>query len=319
MAGSTRERGQPTIGLIGLGATGLAVGQALTAVRTNYRLLGHDRDAARVQAALKAGAVDQGTWKLWELAEQADLVILAEPLPTLLETLEQVAPQLPPGSLITDTAPLKAPVMAAAERVVPAGVSFVGGHPLRSRYPRPGAGPLTDATWCLVPRPDAADDAVRVLTSLVEAVGARPFFIDAAEHDALVAGTHYVPELIEAVCLGLLDASPSAPDLRRLAGPTFRAAELDDDPPAERGADLVANAAAVGVWLDQLLVELSAVRLAVAAGNVDDIVERLARSDLARTRLAEAPEDQARAATHAALDDVRSTRGLFFGRRRPPG
>lgn len=135
----------PVISIVGLGPMGVRIGHALQAVKTRYTLLGHDVDAARVRAALGAGAVDRGTWSLAEAAAEADLLFLCEPVDAVCATLAQVAPHVRPGTLITDTAPLKAPVLAAAAQWVPEGVAFIGGHPI-VRWPTDGdARPDADA------------------------------------------------------------------------------------------------------------------------------------------------------------------------------
>lgn len=306
------------IGLIGLGDMGCAVGRALAEVRTNFELLGHDRDADRVQSALKAGAIDRGTWKLMELAERADLIILSEPTSQLLETLRLIAPQVPAGTLITDTAPQKAPVLAAAAELVPPGVSFIGGHPVTAAGRLTEARPFADATWCLAPLPSASDAALRTMTSLVEALGAQPFFMDPAEHDALMAGVSGVQALVDAACLVLMDASPSAPDLRRLAAPLYPPPGVGTEAPADRAADALSNAAPLGVWLDQVLALLGEVRGALASQDAERLAWLFETSDAARLRMVAAPEEDAMTAAQRDLAEVSSVRHLFlgnFGRR----
>jgi prephenate dehydrogenase len=306
------------IGLIGLGPTGQAVGRALAEVRTNFDLLGHDRDAEQVQRALKAGAIDRGTWKLMEVAERADLIVLSEPTGQLIETLRLIAPQVSAGTLITDTAPQKAPVLAAASELVPPGVSFIGGHPLAAAGAATGGKPFAGATWCLAPLPSASDDAVRTMTGLVEALGAQPFFIDPAEHDALMAGVSGVRELVDAACLMLMDASPSAPDLRRLAVPLYPAPTIAGTAPAERAADILLDAGPLGVWLDQVLAVLGDARAAIASRDAARLAQLLESADAARQHMVAGPDDDELNTAQRDLADVSSVRHLFlgnFGRR----
>src|SRR5262245_46201386 len=126
MPAPATESARRTAAVIGLGPAGLAIGQALAGLPSKLHIVGHDRDAGRVQAALKAGAIAKGHWRLLDAVAGADLVVLAEPVEELVETLALVAPELERGALVTDTAHLKVPVMQAAERAVPEGVSFIG-------------------------------------------------------------------------------------------------------------------------------------------------------------------------------------------------
>jgi prephenate dehydrogenase len=301
--------------VIGLGAVGQTLGLALARVRANYRILGHDRDADRVKAALQAGAIDQGRWNVRDAVAEADLVVLTEPLDQLIETLAVVAEAVPAGALITDTASTKAPVLAAARRLVPEGVSFIGGHPVLRRVP--GADwTLTGATYCLMPLAGASDASVRVMTGLVEALGAHPLYIDAAEHDALVAAVVDLPELLAAALTNTVERSPSSRDLRRLAGPGFLDfAYVPDEGMAGRSVALLANAEAVLLWLDQVQHGLATVRSALVAGDGAALEVMLtdaaaAYADLAQPFVA----DEREAAVADELKDFNPIRNLFLGR-----
>ncbi len=98
-----------TITVIGLGDLGLALGRALRALRTSYRVLGHDREPERGRAAMAAGAIDRAVWTLPAAVEEADLVFLCEPVDQTLETLTWIAPHLKPEAMVTDTAPFRYP------------------------------------------------------------------------------------------------------------------------------------------------------------------------------------------------------------------
>lgn len=306
----------PVIAIIGLGPLGRALGLALQGVKTRFELVGHDRDPARTRAALEAGAVDRGGWNLIAVASSADLVFVTEPLDELAETLALIGPELRPGTLVTDTASAKVEVLRLAEALLPAGTSFVGGHPVLRRSPAAAEGNLFDgASYCLSPLPSATDEAVRVLGNLVSAIGARPYFIDAAEHDALVAAVGHLPALVSAAVLAALEESPSIADLRRLAGPAFLEAVVlgDLDPEALR-AEAAANAEALVRWLDPVVARLLEVRAALASGELGPLAEVLARAEAARAAW-EYPTDEVPAPGFEALEGRSRLREMLFGER----
>jgi prephenate dehydrogenase len=317
MAEPTADPNRRTIAIVGLGATGIAVGRALARVRSNFQLVGHDPDPDRVKAALAAGAVDNGSWNLANTVTDADLVILAEPTSRVVATLGFIAPHVPAGALVTDTASRKAPVLAAAREKLPPGVSFVGGHLVPPAAP-PEAQPLAGATWCLMPLPTASEEAVRVLVNLVGAVGAVPLFIDADEHDALLAGAQDVPALMLSALLAQLAASPSMRDLSRLVSPALVAASAAEGSPAERRDDLLANAQAVTIWLDQVHAVLAAYRRALGTRDGAALEALLLEADRARLSLSAPPNDDARAEAHEELKNRQPMRDFLFGRRREP-
>lgn len=262
------------ISVIGLGRLGRALAAALRAQGGSYRVLGHDREPQRSRAAQAAGAVDRVAWTLPGAVEEADLLILCEGLDHSLESLELAAPQLKEGALVIDCAPLKAPMLARAAALLPAGRGFVGSHPLLGSLPDPDVAPSADPaapfrgrSWCLCAPADAPPLSLGTAERLVRSLGAQPFYIDAAEHDALAGGALFLPLLTELAFLGPLARSPSAADLRRLAAPALLtrlgdAAELGDTltPLAAASPDTLLR------WLDAQLAALTGLREALAAG-----------------------------------------------------
>lgn len=309
----------PVIAVIGLGPVGLAVGTALARIRTDYRLVGHDRDHDRVKAALAAGAIDEGRWNLVAAVEDADLVFVAEPLAEAVETIGRIAPHVRAGALVTDTAPLMRPLLEAA-RALPAGVSFVSGHPVFGGAAAADGGPFVGVTYCVVPAAGADEAAVRVLVDLIGAIGAEPYFIDAAEHDALAAAIDQLPHVAGAAMARLLGRSPSAADLARLVPPAMRATWFAGGrESADAAAAARVDAAATLAWLDGLIRELAEARDRLAAGDADALAAWLAEADDARTALAgPARAGQAGAAGDpwAEVEAVNPLRSLLLGRRK---
>jgi prephenate dehydrogenase len=259
-----------TIALVGLDTLGASLGLALRGV--GHAVVGHDRDPDRVRRATRLGAVARGEWNVLRAVEQAEVVFLCEPLDDLRSTLETIAPVLRPGSLTSDTLPLKGPVLEWASEQLPESVSFVGGHPVldMSLEAQPSAGLLRGIDYCLAPLPGASDVAVRGLAGLVEMLGARPYFIDPQEHDALVAGGVLLPQLLSSAVQALAGRSPSADDMRRVAAPTLaRYGVLDQVNANTLAESLVASRSHVVTWLDQALDELASARRALLEGDSD--------------------------------------------------
>lgn len=318
----------PVIAIVGLGPVGTGLGRALANVRTNFRLVGHDRDALRAKAALAAGAIDEARWNLVAAVEDADLIVLTEPLDLTLLTIEHIAPHVRPGSLVTDTAPVMRPVLRAAA-ALPAGVAFISGHPiLAGRLVAADAddavpSPFAGVAYCVVPAASADAAAVRVLTDLIDAIGAEPYFIDADEHDALVTAVDQLPHLAGAALARVLGHSPSAADIGRLMPASMRTTWLAT---GRDGVDAAAaawmNRSAVLAWLDAFGRELAELRARVAAADAAAIGAWLTEADAARSQLTPASRS-ARAGDgvdqNAAWSDLGSAnplRGLLLGRRK---
>ncbi|MER3468785.1 MAG: prephenate dehydrogenase/arogenate dehydrogenase family protein, partial [Thermoflexus sp.] len=97
------------ITIVGLGTMGVSLGLALRRALPQVRLVGHDPDPERAREALRHQAVDRTDWNLPGACEGADLVLLALPLAEIEGTLRAIAPALEEGTLVMDTAELKAP------------------------------------------------------------------------------------------------------------------------------------------------------------------------------------------------------------------
>ena len=118
------------ITIIGTGCVGTSIGLALHAAESPVLVVAHDKNPENAGLARKQKAVDKVDWNLIGACEEADLVILAIPLPAIEETLRVIAPYLKAGCVVTDTADLKAPVSQWAADLLPDSVSYIGGNPL---------------------------------------------------------------------------------------------------------------------------------------------------------------------------------------------
>jgi prephenate dehydrogenase len=251
------------IAIVGLDTVGVAMARALQRVKTNYNVVGHDADPDRAREARATGAIDQTEWNLIHAVENADLVMISEPLDKAIATLEAIAPHVKPGALVTDMGTVKSEVLAAADRLLPAHASFVGSHPVL----REGESPLSGATFCVMPSPSASDEAVRVLTQLVRAVGAEPYFIDPFEHDSLATAVSTLPFVLSSSLVRLIGDSASVRDLKRLAPAEFVALADGAMGGAHERAALSANAAPIVAWIDGLIDTLAELRIAIATGD----------------------------------------------------
>lgn len=268
------------ITIVGLGLVGSSLGLALREQGGNYEIVGHDREPAAASRARKMGAVDATEWNLIAACEEADLICLALPLAGIRSTLEAIAQDLKPGTIVTDTATLKGPVLAWADELLPAHVSFVGGNPvlapaeaIQAARGAEGASAslFKGARYCLTPSPGADPEAVQVVSDMVTSIGAEPYFLDAAEHDGLMAWVHDLPTLVGAALMETASSASAWHEARRLAGETFAGATgaLHD---AETLTHLLlGNAANLFRLLDIFQERLDALRRLVEAQDAEGL------------------------------------------------
>ncbi|MHB8619739.1 MAG: prephenate dehydrogenase [Chloroflexota bacterium] len=185
--------------LLGVGLIGGSIGLALR--QAGWPVGGWGPNRRTLELAAGMGAIDRVASSAGAAVAQAELVVLAGPIRALPGLLRSVAAAASPGTVVTDVASVKEQVMRWAAELLPAHVDFVGGHPMAGKE-RQGiasaeAGLLRGRTYCLVPsveRPGPGSDrALDVGRALVEAVGAVPLVLEAAEHDRAVAATSHLP------------------------------------------------------------------------------------------------------------------------------
>jgi prephenate dehydrogenase len=272
--------------ILGTGYVGTSLGLALKAHRPDLEIVGHDREYGRAGEAKKLGAIDRADWNIPSALDGASLVILATPIGTLERLLSQIGEFLQPGCVVTDTATLKAPVLGWADQYLRGRAQFVGGHPVtidgRSRR-EPSPSIFQDRTYCIVPATDASDDAVEQITRLATAIGARPMFLDAAEHDSFIATVDQLPRLLASALMGVASKNPAWRDSQRLAGQVFGSATaMALDEPGDRRVSFLENRTALVQAIAALQDEL---------GELTRLVELDAAEELER-QLGQATDDR---------------------------
>ncbi|HLH43060.1 MAG TPA: prephenate dehydrogenase/arogenate dehydrogenase family protein [Bryobacteraceae bacterium] len=208
-----------TVCIAGVGLIGGSFALALRKAGFAGRIVGvSSPETAR--AALACGAIDEAL-PLPQAAASSDLIYLAQPIGRILQTIRVLDAYLAPGALITDAGSTKFAISEAAARHIRRG-RFVGGHPMAGKESR-GVEHAEAALFRGRPYVLTGRDAQ--LESWIERIGARLVFMDAAEHDRLIARTSHLPQLISTALASLLVdedkaarvAGPAAIELTRLA------------------------------------------------------------------------------------------------------
>lgn len=248
------------LSIVGLGLIGGSLGLALRrAWGKKGELLGWARRPEVAQRALERGAIDQAV--SLEEAARAEMVVIAVPILAEREIMAQLAPHVQPGTVVTDVGSTKAQVMAWAQETLPQEVVFIGGHPMAGKE-QAGIEAAQDnlfqgRTYCLTPAPSTPPQAVERVLEVVQAVGAWPIFLEAAEHDFLVAGISHLPLVAASALVAATTHDPAWSQMARLAASGFRdTTRLASGDPIMGRDLLVTNAPNLRRWLGVYIEEL---------------------------------------------------------------
>ncbi|MBW3631469.1 MAG: prephenate dehydrogenase/arogenate dehydrogenase family protein [Chloroflexi bacterium] len=265
--------------IVGLGLIGGSIGLALRRWseerkvdgRKPLEVVGFDPNLDHQRAAEKLGAVDKGAWDLSKAARESDVVVLATPVKAMRDVMEDLVPHLRPGTIVLDTGSTKAQVLKWANEVFPREVHFVGSHPMAGKTQSiegADADLFVGATWCVSPSVTASEDAVRTVLGLIAAAGAEPFFIDAEEHDAFVAGVSHVPFVLSAALMNAVARDASWRDMKTLTAGGFRdTTRLAAGSPAMHRDIVLTNRDAVTRWIDAVVDTLGELRQIIASND----------------------------------------------------
>jgi prephenate dehydrogenase len=258
------------VAIIGLGLIGGSIGLALRQEKkSGWEIVGHSRRRETVAKALSLGAIERGETNLKDVVEQAELVIIATPALTVKEIFSDIAPYLPSGCIVTDTASTKVQVMKWAEEILPPRLDFIGGHPMAGRETygihAAEAKLFRGCTYCLTPSEKASAESINTVIGMTRKLGAIPFFVDAQEHDKLVAGISHLPMLLSTALVSLTTKDPSWPRMSELAASGYHdLTRLASGNPEVNSHICLSNQEAIIDWIDKFSRELERYRQLVA-------------------------------------------------------
>jgi len=270
------------VAIIGVGLIGGSLGMALKNRRLAQSVVGIGREMARLETARSLGAIDDLTTDLAAGVHQADLIVLATPVPQILADLPRLASLLSPGALVTDVGSTKGQIVRAGDDVLPGG-AFVGGHPMagseRSGVEAAHPELFIEATWALTPTPQTDPNALARVRALAQSVGARTLVLDPDAHDRAVAVTSHLPHVLAYALAALAgNMAGTTPHLFDLAAGSFASATrvAGSSPDLWQGIAL-SNRAALAAALHAFRADLDATLAALESGDADALREQFTR------------------------------------------
>lgn len=273
--------------VIGLGLIGGSLARDLR--RCGHRVTACGRDAARLAPAVGLGIVDavEADWQA--AVASADVVVLGVPVGRTREVYARIGPHLAADAVVTDVGSTKCSVvreLKATSGHLPA--HFVPAHPIagteHSGFAASLEGMFAGRTVVLTPTADTDPAATARVSALWQEVGARVLSMTPEQHDAALALTSHLPQMLAYTLMEQFAETPGA--LAPLVGSGFRSMTrlAGSDPVMWRDVSL-ANRAQLSLALRRYMERLGELAAAVDAGDAARLEKLFAAAQAAHHRL----------------------------------
>ena len=279
------------LALLGIGLMGGSLARALRRAGAVGEIVGCARNPANLAKAVDLGVIDRDTTDPAAAVAGADLVLVAVTLGATEQILARAAPALRADAIVTDVGSTKGSVVAAARRVLGAGIArFVPGHPIagseRTGVEASFADLYVDHRVILTPLPETDRQAVETVRRMWERCGAVVTEMAVEHHDEVLAATSHLPHLVAYALVDCLVGMHDSSEIFDYAAGGFRDTTRIAASSAEMWRDIaLANAPAVLAMCDRFETAFGAVRTAIAAGDGEALRKIFARAKAARERL----------------------------------
>jgi len=222
----------------------------------------------------------------------ADLVVIAAPVDQIVPLTRQIAPDLAPGTLVTDVGSGKNEISLLGHAALAPHAHFVGAHPMAGSEKtgwEHGTATLFEHRTCFVtPRVDTAAQATATVVEFWHALGAEVVTVAPDQHDEIVAHISHLPQVIASSLCGFL--ATKNPAWRDHAGGGLRdTTRIAGSDPQIWRAILEQNRDEVLRALSGFEVELHGLRAALANRDYVEVAARISRGKAYRDQFRPLP------------------------------
>ena len=260
------------VAILGLGLMG---GSLALALRGHCgSLLGIDSHPPTLELAQSLAVVDRASANPASLLPEADVIILAAPVPAIETLLGQLPAWTSHPAIVMDLGSTKRTIVEAMTRL-PERFDPIGGHPICGKETLSLASAeatlFHGAKFCITPLPRTSKRAVSAAHAIIAAIGAHPVTVTAEQHDRMFASTSHLPYLLSSA-LALTAPGEAGPFI----GPGFRSASrLAGTPSSMMAGVLHANRENVLAVLARLQSRLAELESALTSGNEAELTSLL--------------------------------------------
>jgi len=205
------------VAILGVGLLGGSLGAALKKEGYADRVVGIGRNIARLKKGVKCGAIDSYEMDLNAGIRQADLLVIATPVETIVPFAEATFHAAGNRMMVTDVGSTKGEIIKQLQPSMKKGLRFVGAHPIAGKE-KQGIQNMNPALFhnrlcMLTPVSENSKQDIRLVKQMWTAVGAEVVETTPARHDKILARTSHLPHLAASALLNVIP-----PDMIKISG-----------------------------------------------------------------------------------------------------
>jgi len=282
------------VAIIGVGLIGGSLGMILRRKGLADHVVGVGRRVENLKAAVALGAIDRYVADPQEGVRGADLVVLATPVDTYERHLQEWAHCLVPGSIVSDVGSVKGTLVERSETAMPAGVHFVGAHPIAGKEKTgvsAGSDQLFKGARCiLTPTKRTDSTAFDRVRQLWEEAGSIVLKMDPHLHDQILGAVSHLPHVAAFALMNALaelrDQQVPSLDLAGHSGGGLRDTTRIAASSSEMWRDIFLwNRDNVVSYIDRYVRALEELKQLIKAGDAAGIEKLLERAKSERDKL----------------------------------
>jgi prephenate dehydrogenase len=189
-----------TISIIGCGLIGSSILKAIKSKNLAKKIKVFDQSKEVTAYLKKENICTNISNDIRHCVTNSDLVIIATPLSSYKEIILSIKDSLKKNVILTDTGSVKKEVMKIIYNIKLTDVHWIPSHPIAGTEesgPRGGQAKMFENRWCIISPPkNNAEQAVKSLKALWEAIGSKVKIMTPEEHDEILSLTSHLPHAI---------------------------------------------------------------------------------------------------------------------------
>jgi prephenate dehydrogenase len=192
------------VAIVGVGLIGGSLAQAIRKRKLAKEIVGVSRHRRTLLLAKQNKVIDSGSLKL-SIIKNADLVILAVPVGTILHLAPRIARLISKDCVVTDVGSTKEEIVSQLQNLFP---NYLGSHPLAGSEKRGilSANPdiFRDSLCILTPTQKTNPKVLKRITKFWEKLGVKVVFLSPAVHDKIISLVSHLPHLVAFSLMGII-------------------------------------------------------------------------------------------------------------------